>query len=224
MKKKILLLLLVSTVITIGIYLLFQDKKVYYVALGDGVAKGMTAFSVKGYSYNDYIKDELENAHDLEKYLDAFTEADLRVKDLNLLIEKNHEMIVGEKSIPIQQALAKADVITLQIGMDEIAAKEKVTTKDLKTYQKELEKTFRYLKRYANNTVIIIGFYYNNVISNKVVDTINQYLEELSIQNKYRFINPTDILQGDEYFFTPKSHYITYKGHRVLADEIRKYL
>lgn len=220
MKKKLLLLLFISAIVTMLIYALNRNEKIYYLSLGDGVAEGMTAFHVEGYSYSDYIKDELQSRKCLDKFIKGFNEKDQRVKDLSLYIEKNTEITVGKETIPIQQAINKADIITLSIGSDELYTKEKITEKDIKNFASNLEILYKKIKKYAQNKVIVLGLYYVMDINTMVTDKINLEIEELCKRYGFTYIDTRLIINQEDYFADLKSHYITYRGHKEISKKI----
>lgn len=220
MKKKLLLLLFISAIVTMLIYALNRNEKTYYLSLGDGVAEGMTAFHVEGYSYSDYIKDELQSRKCLDKFIKGFNEKDQRVKDLSLYIEKNTEITVGKETIPIQQAINKADIITLSIGSDELYTKEKITEKDIKNFASNLEILYKKIKKYAQNKVIVLGLYYVMDVSTMVTDKINLEIEELCKRYGFTYIDTRLIINQEDYFADLKSHYITYRGHKEISKKI----
>lgn len=220
MKKKLLLLLFISAIVTMLIYALNRNEKIYYLSLGDGVAEGMTAFHVEGYSYSDYIKDELQSRKCLDKFIKGFNEKDQRVKDLSLYIEKNTEITVGKETIPIQQAINKADIITLSIGSDELYTKEKITEKDIQNFASNLEILYKKIKKYAQNKVIVLGLYYVMDVSTMVTDKINLEIEELCKRYGFTYIDTRLIINQEDYFADLKSHYITYRGHKEISKKI----
>lgn len=220
MKKKLLLLLFISAIVTMLIYALNRNEKIYYLSLGDGVAEGMTAFHVEGYSYSDYIKDELQSRKCLDKFIKGFNEKDQRVKDLSLYIEKNTEITVGKETIPIQQAINKADIITLSIGSDELYTKEKITEKDIQNFASNLEILYKKIKKYAQNKVIVLGLYYVMDVSTMVTDKINLEIEELCKRYGFTYIDTRSIINQEDYFADLKSHYITYRGHKEISKKI----
>lgn len=220
MKKKILLLLIISAIITIIIYSLNRNEKIYYLSLGDGVAEGMTAFHVEGYSYSDYIKDELQSKKSLEKFIKGFNEKDQRVKDLILYIEKNAEITVGKENIPIQQAMNKADIITLSIGSDELYTKQEITEKDIKNYANNLEILYKQIKKYAQKEVIVLGLYYVMDVNTTITDKINLEIEELCQKYHFLYIDTRPIINQEDYFANLKSHYISYRGHKEISKSI----
>ena len=77
MKKKLIIITILGALITIIIYNFTIDNRLKLLALGDGLANGMTAYNVSGYSYNDYIKDEFKNINQLYNYNNIFTKKDL---------------------------------------------------------------------------------------------------------------------------------------------------
>ena len=88
MKLKIVVITIIGAALTILIYNIAQNHKINLLALGDGIASGMTAYNVNGYSYNDYLKEEYKNNHKLNKYYE-FASTGKTVKELIYEIKDN---------------------------------------------------------------------------------------------------------------------------------------
>ena len=89
MKLKTALVLGLTLFIVFVIYLSHIDKKVYYVALGDYQALGLTNEGEITYGYTDYIKDVLKEKNKLETYIISYAQDNARTTDLINDIEQN---------------------------------------------------------------------------------------------------------------------------------------
>ena len=89
------------------IYLTTLDKKVYYVALGDFLAKG-----IGDNQYSEEIQQNLEKKGKLEKYVEEFMRDDMRTTDYIKMIEENETRQVEGKTQTLKHALMKADLLT----------------------------------------------------------------------------------------------------------------
>ena len=160
--KKILTIVIIALAVLL-IYLGFKDKDIYYLSLGDSLANGVNGIGVKDYGYADYVKDYLDNNDLLDNYA-SLTSNNKRSIDLIKEIEENVKITVDET---IQNALIKADIITISIGMNDlfsnITFNNDFSVNDL--YNKldevalDLDKLFKLLRDYSKEEIIFIGFY-----------------------------------------------------------------
>ena len=120
MKLKTLFVLSFTLLIVFLIYLSHIDKKVYYVALGDYQALGVTNEGIITYGYSDYLKDRLKTNNKLETYLIGYAKDNARITDVINDIEQNRELKIKSRKQTLKNALIKADLITLSIGMNDL--------------------------------------------------------------------------------------------------------
>ena len=92
MRKKIILTILVGSVLTFFIYKIFYHEDMNIMTLGDGVGTGLTAYNVKGYSYNDYLKDYYEKNSILKEYITEFSNAEETTETLILKLQNNYTL------------------------------------------------------------------------------------------------------------------------------------
>ena len=81
MKKKIIALVLIGTILSVIIYFFTQKNEITLVALGDGLSLGMTPYNIEGYSYNDYLKEDYLNKHELKSYIHEFADKGKTIKE-----------------------------------------------------------------------------------------------------------------------------------------------
>ena len=146
-RYKLIIIICIGIILTIIINSLKVTSKTSIVALGDGFSEGMTPYNVAGMSYNDYLKELYLKDNNLDDYNHEFTEEHLTTHMLNEIISNNKKgKLTG---LPIKQVLAKADLITISIGLNEFAEKsflEKIN-KDYKILVDQGKmKTFAYSK------------------------------------------------------------------------------
>ena len=98
MKKKLILITILGTIFSALIYFYTKTDEINIVALGDGVALGMTPYNIEGYSYNDYLKEEYQNNHKLDQFYE-FTSFGKTVKELIYEIKENKSIIIKNKNI-----------------------------------------------------------------------------------------------------------------------------
>ena len=67
-RYKLLLIIIIGATLTIIINSLRVTSKTNLTSIGDGFSIGMTPYNVAGTSFNDYLKEKLENKKDLGTY------------------------------------------------------------------------------------------------------------------------------------------------------------
>lgn len=221
MKKKIILIIIVGILITFFIYRKNENHNIYLLSLGDGLATGMTAYNVEGYSYNDYIRDYLESEHILEKYVSGFAKTNQTIENLITCVENNYQL--EETNIPIQQALSKAKIITIGIGLDELAntsLKTNIPTKEIEDYKKDMEHLIKIIRNFNDKKIYILGLYKAYNITDNELNSINDHLK--SIADKYHaiYIDIQDLIENPQYFLLNNSYYLNYKGHKEISNRI----
>lgn len=221
MKKKILIIILIGVVTTFLIYKFNKSEKIYFLSLGDGLATGMTAYNIEGYSYNDYIRDHLEKEQKLEQFIHEFSNVDLTLNNLIMKIENNYKL--EETDLTIQQALAKSKIITVGIGMDELASKaikQTLFTKEKDEYLNDMEKLLKLIRNFNAGEIYLLGIYEAYNMKPEDVKYINDSLKEKADKYNIRFIDISNIIEKREYFSSNNSYYLNYKGHKEIANRI----
>ena len=222
MKKKLIIIILVGVISSIIIYYFTLNNKVNLLALGDGLASGMTAYNVNGYSYNDYLKDYFKKENNLANYNNSFAAANLETKELINMIKSNYNININGKSITIQQTISEANIIIIGIGIDELANKSlnnELTKKYINEYINNMEEIFKLIKKYNHNKVIVLGIY---DIYNINSETINQKIEKITKEYNYQFLDISKIVNNSEYYFNNSSYYLNYKGHKKINTILQK--
>ncbi len=225
--KKLLILSFIMLSLFI-IYLTTLDKKVYFVALGDGFAMGKSNDSF-GKGYNGYIKDYLSNKKVLERYVDDFSLEDGRVTDLINEIDDNVK--IDDKTI--KNALIKADLLTLCVGQNDIYYKinvdsfnEDVMYEYADEVLKDMDDLFDLVKSYCKEDVIVLGV--NNIYDslnddkiNSLFDYVNKKISKLCVKYGYSYVDIDSILNKDS-FDKMFDYYPNDKGYKDISFEIIK--
>ena len=222
MRKKIILTILVGSVLTFFIYKIFYHEDMNIMTLGDGVGTGLTAYNVKGYSYNDYLKDYNEKNSILKEYITEFSNAEETTETLILKLQNNYTLESTELSIT--QAISKAKILTVSIGMNELSHKMEIETEEIETYINNIEKIFKLLRIYNKKEIFLTSLYETSFLNNTKVTEINNRLKQLCDTYQVHYIDITDILKNKEYIFNNTSFYFNYRGHRNISEEILKHL
>ena len=222
MRKKIILTILVGSVLTFFIYKIFYHEDMNIMTLGDGVGTGLTAYNVKGYSYNDYLKDYYEKNSILKEYITEFSNAEETTETLILKLQNNYTL--ESTGLSITQAISKAKILTVSIGMNELSHKMEIETEEIETYINNIEKIFKLLRIYNKKEVFLTSLYETSFLNNTKVTEINNRLKQLCDTYQVHYIDITDILKNKEYIFNNTSFYFNYRGHRYISEEILKHL
>lgn len=235
MKIKLILLSSIIILTVFLIYLTTLDRKVYFLALGDALALGTTPYGHVDDSYNEYIKNYLTEKNLLEKYIDGFIISDYRTTDLINDIENNKKINIDNKSQTIKNALIKADLVTLAIGMNDILYK--INTSNLNNNEvynhideimNDMEKLFQLLKEYCKEDIIILNYYRptifleNEAIKNHFIYA-NNSLEILANKYKIHYLKIDNILENNNEFLpNPNKIFPSRSGYEKISDEIIK--
>ena len=157
MKKQIILTIFIGILMAFIIYKITYHEEMNFLALGDGISLGLTAYNVKGYSYNDYLKDYFEDNTILREYISDFASVDETSKSLLNKIS-NNELV--SNNMTIQQAISKAKIITISLGMDELNNLKTLKSKNISEYLTNMEKIIKMIRNInKNNQVIITSLY-----------------------------------------------------------------
>ena len=199
MKLKTALVLALTLFIVFVIYLSHIDKKVYYVALGDYQALGLTNEGIITYGYTDYLKDSLKKENKLETYIIGYAKNNARITDIIHDIEQNKKIQINDKTQTLKNALIKADLVTLSVGMNDLFYKIGVNP-DLQTLNynevyyhvdemmEDLEQLFELLREYCKEDIIMTGFYI-------LIDISNEKLNEILVYVNTRLEETADMYQ-----------------------------
>lgn len=214
MKIKTILFISVIFVIVFLIYLTTIDKKVYYLDL---------SIDLNSKSYSKHIKTYLNSKNKLEKYIDSYIEEDDRVTDLLYKIKENEQISINGKKQTIKNALIKADLVTLFIGLNDINYKVGYSSIDelydyADSFLKDLNQLLKIIREYCKEDIILIG-YYNSYGSyyEEYFDYINRETLLLAKDYGIKFIKTSDIYNIDNH---PNDIKLSTTEHKQLANKI----
>ena len=209
--KKILIIMLII-ILTILIYNIFKDSKIYYVSISDNT---ITDYNLS-YGYKDYIKDYLEELNKLEKYIDIYDE-DMRITDMTRNIEDN--TIYEDKNI--QNILIKADLLTISLGYNDIINKIKLYNsydmyKYVDSYLLDLDSLLKIIRKYDKEQIIMIGYYnpYEDTYDS-FINYINEKVKSLCENYNIKYLDISDMKR---YL---KDGFIDIEGEHLIFDKLR---
>lgn len=187
MKKKTFIILILIVFIIFLIYIKTKDNIVYYVNLTDEHVEHY------GTRYSSNILEELQKQNKLEEFIE-FEYDDYRITDLTKAIRDNAYIYVGEKKHTIQNALIKADLLTINIGKNDIEYgllkenKEEIYNY-LDTLLIDLETLLTEVKKYTKEQIMVIGYYTIDEKKVKYIEYFNLKAEKLCNKKEIKFIS-----------------------------------
>ncbi len=218
MKKRIIITIILGTIFTFLIYQNFHHESMSIITLGDGIALGQTAYEVQGYSYNDYLRDFYEKNSILEEYITEFSNIEETTSTLKMKMSSNY--LLESINLTIQQAIAKAKIVTISLGMYELNIKKELKSKDVEQYLNNMDKILKLLRIYNDKEIILISLYPSAKLSKEKITEINDKLKIICSKYNIKYIDIENIIETKDYFFNEKSYYLNYKGHRMISEKI----
>ncbi len=232
MKKIIIFMAIILLVFLI--YLCNLDKKVYYLALGDSLAIGEGAYGQKVKSYSAYVSDYFQEKNLLETYVDDFAQSGYRTTDLINAITDNKRVKMGQKLITLQNALIKADLVTVSIGANDIL--NKLNTEMPIDYNaiynyidalaEDLDDLLIIMRQYCKEDIILVG-YYNPYpyLSNEHIEEVFNYLnkkyKKVSDNNKVTYVEISTLFKENPNFLPNENDiHPSEAGYKAIAGEI----
>lgn len=214
------------------IYLITVDRKVYYVALGDDITT-LELENEKGYS--NYIRDYLEYYDKLEIYINQFSKNSYRITDIISAINNNKKEIIGIKQKSLKNALIKADLLTVSVGMNDLTSKINNQNIDIiDNYQNlynnvdqitsDLEKLLNLIRQYCKEDIFLVGIYYpyakESQELNRVFSYMNTNFKNVANQYKIRYIDIYDLFMENPSYISEKNIYPSQEGLEAIGNQI----
>lgn len=215
------------------IYNLTIDNELYYLSIGDGIAKGITnEGNVSVYNYADSIKDYLTSKNKLNGFNNSFVDKDYRITDLLRIIKYKEEIVVNNDHISINELLKKADIVTISLGMNELYYKILVDNNNIYSYidgmLNDMKLLLKEVDRYNHKKVIVLG-YYNTTNNNKdIFNYVNYKLKNIVNKRGFEFIDLDKIINNNANYFTNNTNFYLNNGgyqkiSQIIVEKINKY-
>lgn len=215
------------------IYNLTIDNELFYLSIGDGIAKGITDNgNISKYNYTDSIKYYLTSKNKLKGFNNSFVNKDYRITDLLRIIKYKEEIVVDNDHISINELLKKADIVTISLGMNELYYKILVDNNNIYSYidgmLSDMELLLKEVDRYNHKKVIVLG-YYNTTNNNKdIFNYVNYKLKNIVNKRGFEFIDVDKIINNDTNYFTNNTNfYLNNEGYQkisqIIVEKINKY-
>jgi len=225
--KKILSVIIVVLAVFL-IYLGFKDEDIYYLSMGDYLANGINPYGTKDYGYSDYVKDYIDNKGKLEVFVN-YSGNNKRTIDFVKDIEDNVKIEVDGKKKTLQNALIKADLVTISIGMNDLLNNVEFNTdfgvNDLYDKLEEVvldyEDLFKVLREYCKEEIILVGLYNStgNTELDEFFDYSNKKIAKLASNYNIDYVNIYDDFKSNDYFVNNRV-YPNKMGYEVISNKI----
>lgn len=208
--KKIILVISVLALVFM-IYYVNLDDKVYFLSIGDYLTVGNSDAN-----YQQVVEEYLKKQDLLEKNVNYSKSGDYRIIDLINDIEDNTSFNYQGEEYTLNNALIKADVITISIGMNDLLYNNLVND-DMYEYvdevMEDMDELFELIREYSKEKIVVFNYY--NLNNDKLVEYTNKRLETLA--NKYD-IQVIDISDIKDYLYNsiyPSDNYYDNLGIKV---------
>ena len=229
-KRQRLLLMIILIIVSIfSIYKLFYNDKVSYIALGDSLAEGINPYGERGYSYADFIADNIKSKNKLKFYTKKYSESGYKIED-----------VINElNDISLRKELRESDLVTISIGANDFLArinKNNLNINDITNYKEivtelipGIDNCIKEIRKYAKKDLVIVG-YYNPIpflfnTSKKELDLLFSYIDDEynKIAKKYNatYVSNYELFKkGKEYLPNPADIHPSIEGYQAIANNI----
>lgn len=218
MKIKSLLCISLIFILVFVIYLTTLDRDIYYLNI---------SIDTNEYAYDTYVKQYLNSKEKLEKYINDFVGSDDRVTDILYSIKENKAVTINEKKQTIKNALIKADLVTLFIGLNDINYKVGYSSMNelydyADSFLNDMNELFELIREYCKEDIVLIG-YYNSYGSyyDEYFDYINRQVELITKEHNIEFISVDEIYNIDNHV---ESIWMNEEEHRNVSDKIIEFI
>ncbi len=222
MKLKTIIYALIIFIAVFLIYLTTLDKKIYYLNL---------SIDSETYTYDKLIKKDLEEKDKLERYIDGFLSSTDRVTDLTNYINENKKITINDHEQTIKNALIKADLVTVFIGLNDINYKIGYSSMNelydyADSFLTDIYDLLEILREYCKEDIIIMGYY--NIYGSyydEYFKYINKCVEEYAKELDIKYVSTNDIYDEnssrDNIMLTNSEHKILYeKVNKIIIDNV----
>ena len=222
MKLKTIIYALIIFIAVFLIYLTTLDKKIYYLNL---------SIDSETYTYDKLIKKDLEEKDKLERYIDGFLSSTDRVTDLTNYINENKKITINDHEQTIKNALIKADLVTVFIGLNDINYKIGYSSMNelydyADSFLNDIYDLLEILREYCKEDIIIMGYY--NIYGSyydEYFKYINKCVEEYAKELDIKYVSTNDIYDEnssrDNIMLTNSEHKVLYeKVNKIIIDNV----
>ena len=224
-KLKLCLIILVSVILTIVIIFFVKEDFFNIVSIGDSMSKNCISTGIESVSFNDYLEEYFFKRHKLKNYNYEFSQEGLTISELNEILDKNK--IGRQSNIRFKQVLNKANLVIINIGMDELenlVFKEKFNNQNINLYLYNFSLFLKKIRMFYHKDIILIGLYPTRELNYDVIYNINNYLRKIVGEIDGRFVDITAISLNSSYYASGKDYHFNNLGHEEIFNLIVKNL
>lgn len=229
MKKIIFIFAIV--LIVLYIYLITQDTKIYYLALGDDITIGRITDDNTIYNFTDSVTKVLDQNNIHEKTITGFASSNYRTTDLLNDIKNNKKIEKNSKNITIKNAIIKADLITVTIGMNDFINyinEYNILRQNIINLKNDMKIVLKELRSISKEKIILIGIYNPKPEDNKldrILMELNNLYNEISKEYNVYYLNIYDDIKkyqknGDTYLDIDGYTYISSRLISYIESDI----
>lgn len=210
MKK--IILILVTFLLVYLIYNLNINTKIYYLSIGDYLARGIDNKGNINNSYSYNIKEKYKKR--LDNYVNYSSIDDYKVMDLINDITYNKSISYNSREYKLQNLLIKSNLITLSIGMNDLIYKKNLNYDYVDNLLEDINKLLILIRKYNKDKIYFLGFY--NIINNEeLIEYTNKRLRIICDKNKVIYV---DISNLNSYILN--NQYPTKEGYMYITNKL----
>ena len=218
-RYKLLLIIVLGGLLAIFINNIRPKGKITLVAIGDSLSVALTPYGILGTSFTDYVKEYLESKSKLGMYNYDYSYDHLKIKEINEYMNSNKI----KNKIPIKQIIKKSGIVTIAIGIDELADKslrKEIDNDDISEFIDEYEILLKTMREFYHKRIVVVGLYpVINISKNTIID-INKKLSILCGKYNTDFIDIMPYSLDKTYYFKNDNYYLNYKVHKKISEII----
>lgn len=245
MKFRKLFVFLIISMTIIFIYFVFNDNKVYYLALGDSLARGVTPYGKEDKSYTDYLKEDIEKRDKLETFVKEYTKSGYTITDILNDLDSNKKIVHNNKTITLDHALIKADLVTISIGANDVIKrikdydklKKDISIDSIKFIVDEtmydLDVLLKEIRSKCKEEIILVGYYnplpeilpFSENDTDKLFAYINDEMRKTASKYNIHYIDIYPLFKSNKEFLPNKLDiHPNLDGYKAIENEIIKYI
>ena len=184
--KKLLLIIFILLLVFL-IYYLNIDRKKYVLSIGDSTILN-----------NINLDEDIKKLYGkkLEKYVLYGNDGDYRIIDLINDINNNKDFIYDRNKYTLDNAIIKADIIIISIGMNDLKYNKNNNDYDyIDEVINDLDKLFSIIRKYSKEKILVFNYYLDNdkltrYVNSRLGKLVNKYkIDIIDYDNDYSIIN-----------------------------------
>ena len=216
-RYKLLIIIIICILISFIINSASKSKKINLLVLGDSLSAGNIKDDIVGVSYSDYLYTYLANKKNVKTYSYDFSKKGLST---SLLINYLNQNIYDNKlNKPIKQIIAKADLVLISIGIDELN-NQNFDSEYIDTYILNMEYIIKTIREINDKKIIITGIYNKDDINISI--NVNKRLQNICNKYSIYFIDIVDFPSNKDLFYDSDIYYLNDKGNYLIFNMINK--